>query len=526
MTKYLHLLIFLLCVSFAYGTTVRYVVGGAGTGAGRDGGNAGFYDSETIGWADMQDANGDVLGFDTDAASTNNGGKVRLTGDGNDFDNVIVGVGVVCDFAENESPDGYWLVTAVPGGDVIDIDADFVGDGEACNVQCGGAMANPGDVPDSSDVNGNGWVIDESAGVHKIWIRALADYTTEDEGQDTILYCNIAGGSDDPITWEGHFAEITTNGEGEEIGDFGIATFDAGVSGLANCIKTAVGGAVNHTFIGISCERATDDGLNGNAELDDFILLIRCQFINNGVWGVNADNEIGLVFCDIDGNGSNAATDGGVSVGGNIRIMDSVSRNNTGAGIFTAGVVIAINNLLFDNSGTIGLTGNFGGGYVFYGNTIDKNNVANSIGIKQDDGFGVGKWYALNNVLIDCATGISDDVSLGQNAVLSNNLYSSNTADTNANIFPTPIDGDNQGNVVDPANVFDPVYILHADNKGKGVDASYTKAYWDDFDGGAGDNPPSPLLGLSFMDMGALQREEAGGGGGGRTPGIGKGIGG
>ena len=96
-----------------------------------------------------------------------------------------------------------------------------------------------------------------------------------------------------------------------------------------------------------------------------------------------------------------------------------------------------------------------------------------------------------------------------------NNLYNNNTPDT-TNVFPVPTDSDIWDNIVDPANLFSSGYILHPDNKGKGIDASFTKAYWDDFNGGAGDNPPSPLSGLSFKDMGGLQREEAGGIGGGQ----------
>ena len=189
--------------------------------------------------------------------------------------------------------------------------------------------------------------------------------------------------------------------------------------------------------------------------------------------------------------------------------LDSVFRNNTGDGCFI-GTLAIVGCLSHDNSDTqLRMSGNV----LFYNNTVDASLAAGSEGIFQDAAAPL-VWAAINNIIVDCVEGIHDDSAIGLQAMLWNNLYSNNTNDTNANITPVPADGDPFANVVDPANVFSSGYILHADNKGKGTDVSFTKTYWDDFNGGAGDNPPNPLSGLSFMDMGGLQREEAGVGGG------------
>lgn len=503
MSKYLLIFLFLMCVSLASATYINWVVGGAGTGADKASTNAGFYDADTIDWDEMQGTNGASMGSDVDAASTDNGGgNVRLTADGDQFDFALVGMGVKCDFAQDESADGYHLITAFDAGNnTIDLDTAFGGDGEECNVVIGGALANPGDVPDTDDF-AVGYHLG-SGDTYKIWIRALADYTTVDES-DSILYVNTAGTDASPIIWEAHYAEVAN-----EKGDFGIVTFDA--NGKTNAIETAVGGAVYHVFIGISCERATDDGANLNTDTDDYVTFIRCQFINNGAYGVQGDEFVWLMFCDFDTNGS-----GGADFDYYATVIACVFRNNTGDGIYVFRGHI-IDSLFYNNSDSA--IAFLVGWALVYGCTIDGNNGAGTEGVLQDSATSF-PWAAVNNIFTDCVTAVHDDTALRQGFVSYNNLYNSNTTDAHANITPQPVDGDNWGNLVKNVaeNVLwtadDNTYILAAAYKQAGVDAFYTKAYWDDFNGGAGDNPPSPLSGLSFMDMGGLQREEAGSGGG------------
>ncbi len=513
MNKYL--LIFLMCVSFAWAQGGgSWIVGGKGTGAGKATTNAGVYGPTNSTWSNAQGNNG-TFRFDADARAISDAGGSTMFVDIPDGEANAnwLGVGVFFHNSNGTEPDARAEIVNVNTGaspDVIQIELPWI-DGTTADITVGGALPNPGDVWDSDDASTGIYIGDSKA--HKIWIRALADYTTVDES-DSILYVNVAGTSSAPIIWEGHFAEITTNGEGEEIGDFGIATFNA--SGKTNAIETAVGAQVYHHFIGISCENATDDGANLNGQTDDNVIFIRCQFTNSGVWGVQGDNSIQFIFCDVDGNGTAAGTDGGIDTDIGTACISCVVRNNTGRGINTSSLT-AINSLIFDNSGTRATS--FVGSGTILGNTIDCDNLANSVAIVQDSATAT-RWYAMNNIITDCVTGIRDDSSIGQSAILYNNLYNSNTADTNANVTPTPIDGDNWGNLVKNVaeNVLwtadDNTYILQSAYKQAGVDAFYTKAYWDDFNGGAGDNPPSPLSGLSFMDMGALQREESGGGGG------------
>ena len=514
MIKYL--LIFLLCVSFAWAQGGgSWIVGGKGTGSGKSALNGGVYNPAVATYDEAQGNDGTFRFDDNAKAISNAGGSTMYMDipDGQANANWL-GVGVYFHNSNGTEPDARAEIINVNTGaspDVIQLEIPWI-DGTTADVTVGGALANPGDVWDSDNASTGIYIGDGET--HKIWIRALADYVAIDES-DSILYVNVAGSAGNPIIWEGHFAEITTNGEGEEIGDFGIVTFNA--SGKTNAIETSLaGGVVYHTFIGISCENATDDGANLGGVTDDNVVFIRCQFVNNSVWGLQGGNNIRLVFCDLDTNGG-----GGIDVNSGA-IIYSIVRTNTGKGV-VVGSGTVLYNLVSDNTLTQITTENVES--TVNGNTIDGNNAAGQVGIINDSA-SARVWFCINNIITDCPTGIRDNSTLGQSAVLYNNLYNSNTADTNANIFPTPIDGDNWGNLVKNVaeNVLwtadDNTYILQSAYKQAGVDAFYTKAYWDDFNGGAGDNPPSPLSGLSFMDMGAMQRRQEG-----RSPGIGSGIG-
>lgn len=491
-----------MCVLPVLAQNHAWIVGGKGNGSAAAATNAGVYLQGTTNWADAQSANGGPLAVVDGVDVVNNGGNVQLRSGGSAYADAVIGVGVRCDFLQDENTDGIYLVLSIESVDWITIDLAFVGDGETANTDVGGALLNPGDVPDTDDFI-DGLRMGDGE-IHKVWIRAIADYATEDESL-SILYINQAGTVGAPIIWEGHFAEITN-----EKGDHGIVTFNA--SGKTNAIETAVGGSVYHTFIGFSLENATDDGANLNGSIDDYVTFIRCRATLNGVNGIQGDRFIWLVFCDLDNN-----TSIGFDGGSRNTALFSVFRNNGLRG-FNADMSTVIGCLSHDNS-TRQIQVN-GTGSLVIGCTVDSSLVASSIGIWQDSPVSA-PWAAINNIITDNVTGIQDDSVARQAAMLSNNLYNSNTTDAHANIYPQPVDGDIWGNVKDPTNLFSSGYILHADNKGKGIDASFTKAYWDDFNGGAGDNPPNPLSGLSFMDMGSFQREEAVSGGGGGVVGVG-----
>ena len=499
-----HILIFLMLVSFVQAYT-SWVVGGNGTGANAAATNAGCYDytevgTTTISWITMQGANGGpLLSADAAVSSDNGAGSVRLTSIGSDYSAAIVGMGARVDFADDEVADGIYYVVDVDGSNTwIDLDVDFAGDGENATATLGGALAEPGDVPDSGDVVGGLYL---SPG-DKVWIAAVKDYTTADES-DSILYIDEPGTASLPITWEGHVGDLAKDINDMEYGDSGIVTFLA--TGKTNAIESAVGGALYHTFIGISMKNATDDGASINP--DDNAIFVRCQTAGNGVWGLHIDRNAFIVLCDFDGD-----TSGGVSLGQFGSVVTCVFRNSV-HGIDASNNLSAVGSLFYANTGdSINVTAGISS--IMYANTFDGNNGGSTIGIHMNS-LGGGPYAIANNIFTDLNIGHRDGGGSTHKIVYTvyHNIFNGNTSDTSL-IDIVPVDGDVFGNVVDPASLFSSGYILHADVKGKGIDASYTKAYWDDFNGGAGDNPPSPLSGLSFMDNGALQREEAGGGGG------------
>ncbi len=496
MNKYL--LIFLMCISGSLATDFSWIVGGKGNGSAAATTNAGVYEPANSTWANAQGADG-TFRFDIDTTPIANGGGgtilVDIT-DGQANANWL-GIGVFFHNSNGSEPDARAQIINVNTGaspDVIQIELPWI-DGTTADITVGGALPNPGNVWDSDDASTGRFIGDGDA--HKIWVSGGdGDYTTVDES-DSILFVNQVGTAANPIIWEAHVADVSSN----EIGDFGIVTLDA--NGKTNAIETAVGGAVYHVFIGFNLINATDDGANLNGSTDDNVTFIRCRAELNGANGIQGDREIVMVFCDLDNNTLNGF-DGGLRN----KAINSVFRNNGIRG-YVADLSFVLGCLSVVN-GTNQIHVN-GSQSIVYGCTVDGDNVGGTIGIFQDVAAS-GTWMAINNIITDCDIGIQDDTAGGQAAILYNNLYNNNTPDTNTNITPVPSDSDIWGNVVDPTNLFSSGYILHADNKGKGVDASYTKAYWDDFNGGAGDNPPTPLSGLSFMDMGGLQREEAGGG--------------
>lgn len=504
-----YLAIFLILISLAslaFGVE-SWVIAGAGTGADASTNNGGGYiTGGTAVWSTSQATNGGPTVFinNQELDIRSNGGIVQLsdTANGGTFTtNMVVGQIQNINFSNTVNyTSARHTISSIEDADTWTINLTYIADEDGIDhdVWSGGALPNPGDVPDSDDIA----VGEILAAGDKVWVRAIADFTTEDES-GSILFVNTAGTASAPIIWEAHFAEISS-----EEGDFGIVTFDG--TGHTNCIETAVGGSVHHVIIGIRCENATDDGANLNTVEDDAVTFIRCQFNNNGAWGVQGDNNITAIFCDFDGNGS-----GGLDGDFTIVSVGSVYRTNTGDGVFAATACI-VGNLLFDNTDTaVRISGSSA---LVYGNTIDGDDGAGTEGILQDSASGLS-WTAINNILTDCVVGIQDDSTLRQGAVLYNNLYNSNTTDTSASITPVPSDSDIWGNIVDPANMFqaadsnlgDP-YILHSNNKDKGVDAQFTLEYWEDFNAGVGNNPPT-LTSLSGRDGGGLERIESAGGG-------------
>ncbi len=498
-----HLLIFIMCVLLSLSSPVSgesWIISGKGTGADASAINAGIYtfQSGNNNWADIQGTNGGPIESGTAGLVSSDAGKVNIAKTGA-FTNTQIGNWIYVNFATYQ--DGRYEVISRSDDDIT-IEMVF-GIAEApTNVfRVGGALPNPGDIPQAQSASER---ILEAG--DKVWIADNGDYTTVD-ASDSILYITVPGIGPNPIIWEGHVADVTGV---PEKGDFGIVTFDA--TGITNCIETAIGGSVHHTFIGLNLENATDDGLNGNTVTDSNITAIRCRFSLNGGWGMQGNNNIRAIFCDFDTNSG-----GGLDGDSPVNPIGCVFRNNTGSGV--VGGPLTVIGCLFSENTTKGIWSE-AGGLTAWGNTIDMNNQAGAQGIRQDSG-NIALWIAMNNVFTDCVTGIQDDASLGQNAILGYNLYNSNTtAHANANVIPQPVDGDNSGNLVKDElesvlwTVDDQTYILQSAFKESGVDASYTKAYWDDFNGGAGDNPPDPLTGLSFMDNGAQQRVEAGTGDG------------
>ncbi len=352
-----YVLVFLVLCSCVFAVD-NWIINGRGTGVDASVTNAGIYtrQSGNNNWAAIQDVDGGPIDTDSGGAVSDDGGNVNIAKTGA-FTNTEVGNWIYVNFTSYQ--DGRYKVFSRTDNDVT-IAMAFSGAEPVTGIfNVGGALPNPGDIPQSQ--SGTERIL---AAGDKVWVRGQTDYTTV-HASDSLLYITVPGSITAPIIWEGHFAEILN-----EKGDFGIVTFDA-QNAVTNCIETAVGGVVSHVFIGFSLERAIDDGANLNGEIDDYVTFIRCQFVNNGAWGVQGDNNINAVFCDFDTNGA-----GGMDCDYYSRATNCVFRTNTGDGLVGGLNMTVTGCLAYDNTDT-GIT--VGGYSSIYGCTVDGDDGAGTV---------------------------------------------------------------------------------------------------------------------------------------------------
>ncbi len=417
--------------------------------------------------------------------------------DSNDgLDNIGVGL-TVADWTEStltlvETSHGYTFAA----GDVINVTAGTgvttglyeVVSSTANNIVLKGTSTLPGvgnatdfaagDLSNSDIVSATGpWVTIDKAmntlGVgDKAWVRSGTSYT-ETATIDT------GGSAGSSSVYEGY----TTT-----LGDEGRCVID-GASTRANGINTALSVAY-HVFKNIEIKGCTGNGFSVGAA--DFGTFKNCYCHNNGASGFVADDAWNFEGCISESNSSL-----GFDADNNSLLVGCYSHSNSGKGIEIAWGCV-LNCVIHNNAGTgidlRAVTNKNTAGVV--GNcTLADSDGASGNGIDISSA-STSAWTVFNTIIDDQVTGLRSGQDIGERSLSFNNLLFSNSTADYANATT------HTGEVTS-----DPLFTDGGNDDYTLGSSSPAKA--------AGVDAGEIINAVSYIDIGAHQRQEPAGGGGG-----------
>jgi len=306
-------------------------------------------------------------------------------------------------------------------------------------------------------------VTNSSNGDH-VYIKASADYT------ETVACTEAASNS-----WRTYEGYTSTPGDG------GKATIDA--TGETYGLSAYNGMPPPHNLYNrwenIIVENASGAGIGFGTTVH--VALINIESNNNGGYGFSVSAPSTIVNCSASSN-----TGYGFAGAGALVACSSAVGNST-TGFYYPYSMFGCESI---SNSTYGIQCG-GGGYpaILIGNTIDGDSKDTTTGISTP---ALQYFVAINNIIYDCATGISQGASTWRSNYVANNLLYSNTTNfTNVT--------DEHDNLTTDAPAF-------TDEAG----GDYTLA-----SGSAARNAGADASGTSSpgMDIGAHQSADAGGGG-------------
>ncbi len=315
-----------------------------------------------------------------------------------------------------------------------------------------------------------------------VYVKADGVYEIEDGVNDCVLLLSTTGTVGAPILWQGYAATIN---------DGGIAQINADPAGdqFANCFKAFDGNILYQVFKNFEVKGASSNGISLAGA--DYWVLKNCNIHNNGGDGFSGDNGCMFENCTFN--------------------------NNSGDGVQGDQALIAISCLFYTNTlwGIISQAGTYyncagyangSGSYQFdsiasnipscvLGCTIDGENVDPGINFI---GSGSVLTIVVNSIIYDTTLGIDTDENIGELAIARNNLYNNNATDVNAFLAVSAGNGiGNRGDVTGAPAFTDEGgddYTLGGASPAlnAALDSRFTTDFWDDYNNGAGNNPPSP----------------------------------
>ena len=205
-------------------------------------------------------------------------------------------------------------------------------------------------------------------------------------------------------------------GNGGIIGDGGIATLNAGTNGLTNCLLSkSINGSSLYSFFNFRFTGASGSGVdmvNGGG-YSRYNQWIQCQFDNNGGTGLLTSYGDDAAFCSFFNN----------VVYGTYLYVGSVSFskmfNNGDSGVYLYGSCFCTQNIIFGNTACQIKTWNIG--HHIINNTIDGK------GISVGTGSSYNPIKVINNIIINCATGLSGRWNTDHMVSKSNCFYNNTT---------------------------------------------------------------------------------------------------
>ena len=303
-----------------------------------------------------------------------------------------------------------------------------------------------------------------------VWIRGGTDYVTT-------AFIDTAGTGANPIALEGY----TTT-----LGDDGKATIDGTDNTLANGINSTIGGDVFYCIKNILVRDMTSEGFSMGAA--DFVIYKRCEATLCAGWGFRGDNGMMYEECTAHGNTS----DGGFSSDLDACIVGCQSFDNTGIGFeFDTGAAAFC--VAYGNT-TLGfVTAQSGWGF-YFNCTVDGENAGGTTGLSFTSGT-INQQVVVNCIGYDCNTGFSAGRNTKEFKITLHNLISSNNTDYNN--FETFT-----GEVAAAPGFTDEASADYTLTSGSAAKA-------------AGVDAGTVVNDVSYVDIGAHQRQEPAGGGGG-----------
>jgi len=331
-----------------------------------------------------------------------------------------------------------------------------------------------------------------------VYVQATGSYTAQDGTNDCVLYLDDTGLSSAPITWIGYVSDVN---------DGGIVTIDASANSLTNVVSLP-GTSYRYVFKNFRFTGASGNGVEGSDA--DYLVFVNCSFDNNGGKGVNLDDYNTFANCIFYDNAGTGASTNTFS-----RYFNCIIYNNDSEGLVIHDGTIS-NSLAYGNGdhAMYLLTTSPYGIYIL-NSTIDANSHRGIYQAATDTGWNM---IVQNTIIANASTGIYSSTDYGNRIVDSHNLFYSNTSNVHKWLDPTDADASYRGSSVTATDPF--TNAAAGDYSLASGSAAIEKAIWDDFNEGAGNNPPS---GSSDIDIGAIQEPAgAGGAGGGKV--IGKSV--
>lgn len=274
---------------------------------------------------------------------------------------------------------------------------------------------------------------------------------------------------------------------GAGVGNPATFTIDA-ESTRANCMLSGLGSV---SFYYVFKDMRTTGGTGHGISLGsgDNVTFKKCRSDNNVSLGLVADNNVKFEECQFDNNdGGGMLSDDNVVVAGCVAFGNGVHQLWTNAGLFVGCLVYEV------GAGYYGIYCDSVGLIMIVNCTIDGENNATNRGINAPHASSRLE-VVVNNIVYDCATGIYTSRDLGESAISRSNLLNSNTADYNN--FDT-FTGEQTGA---------PSFTSEAGDDYTLQSGSPAKA--------AGYDAGEIINDVSYMDIGAHQRQEAGAAGAG-----------